>query len=53
MGNAALFGVGIFITLLFLMGILFTVREFRNMEKERQKSYKHNAKNMQIESDPD
>lgn len=51
MGDSLLFGFGVFVMLLFTAGILFTVKEFKDMDQEAQKKYREKPKNMRINTD--
>lgn len=46
MGESTLLGLGIFVVLLFLAGILFTVKEFQEMDESEQRNYEKREMNI-------
>ena len=46
-----LFFFGIFVVILFLTGILYTVKEFRELDQEEQKAWREEKKNIRIDED--
>lgn len=44
MGEANLFIFGILVVIIFSIGIVFTVREFREMDQEEQRNYRDDSK---------
>lgn len=46
MGDSTVFGFGVFVVLLFLAGIIFTVREFQNMNDSEQRNWKKQDMNI-------
>lgn len=48
MGNSLLFGFGVFVVLIFLIGILFTIKEFQNMDDGKQRNYQEDSNSIRI-----
>jgi hypothetical protein len=46
MGDSTVFGFGVFVVLLFLSGIVFTIREFQNMDEKKQRNWKKQDMNI-------
>jgi len=46
MGDSAVFGFGVFVVLIFLAGVAFTIREFQNMNEAKQRDYKKKDMNI-------
>lgn len=51
MGDSALFGFGVFVVLIFLAGVVFTIQEFRNINEDKQRDYKSKDMNIRKESE--
>lgn len=46
MGDSTVFGFGVFVVLLFIAGILYTVKEFQNMDESEQRNWKKQDMNI-------
>ncbi len=46
MGDSAVFGFGVFVVLIFLAGVVFTIKEFQDMNEAKQKEYKKRDMNI-------
>lgn len=46
MGDSAVFGFGVFVVIIFLAGVVFTIKEFRNIDEAKQRSYKNKDMNI-------
>ncbi|MDX1585315.1 MAG: hypothetical protein R3222_01170 [Balneolaceae bacterium] len=49
MGDSAVFGFGVFVVLIFLAGVAFTIKEFQNLNEEKQRDYKNKDMNIRKE----
>lgn len=41
MGDSAVFGFGVFVVIIFLAGVAFTIKEFQNIDDSKQRNYKN------------
>ena len=46
MGDSAVFGFGVFVVLIFLAGVIFTIKEFQDMNEAKQREYKNRDMNI-------
>lgn len=46
MGDSAVFGFGVFVVLMFLAGVAFTIKEFQNIDDAKQRDYKNKDMNI-------
>lgn len=46
-----LFIFGIFVFLLFLTGIVYTIKEFKDLDQEQQKAWREKSKNIRVDED--
>lgn len=51
MGDSTVFGFGIFVVLIFLVGVAFTIREFQHMDQSKQRNWKNKDMDIKKESD--
>ncbi|MDX1639436.1 MAG: hypothetical protein R3281_15825 [Balneolaceae bacterium] len=51
MDETNIFIFGVFMTSLFLVGIFFTIKEFRDMNQEQQRKWKEERRDMKIEKE--
>jgi len=51
MGDSAVFGFGVFVVLIFLAGVAFTIMEFQNMNEAKQRDYKKKDMNIKKETE--
>ena len=53
MGDTALFGFGVFVVFIFMVVVLFTIKEFQNLDEKKQKNYKRDRKDMNVKRNTD
>lgn len=46
-----LFIFGVFVVLLFSIGIFYTIKEFRDFNEEKQKQWRNKSKGIRVEDD--
>ncbi|NGP76187.1 hypothetical protein G3570_06060 [Balneolaceae bacterium YR4-1] len=51
MGDSAVFGFGVFVVLIFLAGVAFTIKEFQNINEDKQRDYKNKDMNIKKETE--
>lgn len=51
MFETRLFAFGIFVVLLFCIGILYTIKEFKEMNQNEQKKWRNKSKGIRVEDD--
>lgn len=51
MGDSAVFGFGVFVVLIFLAGVVFTIKEFQDMNEDKQREYKKRDMNIKKETE--
>lgn len=50
MGDSAVFGFGVFVVIIFLAGVAFTIKEFQNIDDSKQRNYKNRGMDIKKKS---
>lgn len=51
MGEPSVFGFGIFVVLIFIAGVLYTIKEFGEIDEVKQREWRQRDKNMDIKKE--